>query len=148
MKEQEAYELAEDLRDLANLIQFNAIDLPENINFSIYSFIWGWTPAVRDTEGGVPALLASAMRAGLKHGACKITKRYDDSRFRLKLQMPNEHITYEISAERHEVCTKRITGTEMVEKDVPPEGDWTTKMVEQDVVEWDCHPLLAVTKDD
>jgi hypothetical protein len=36
----------------------------------------------------------------------------------------------------------------MIERDVPPEGEWTKKMVEQDVVEWDCHPLLAVTKDD
>jgi len=148
MQEQEAMELADDLRSLAGLIQLNHEDIPDSINLSIYSFIWGWTPAVRESDGGVPEVLANAMRAGLRSDGCDITKKYDDNRFRLKLGMPNGRITYEISAERHEVCTKRVTGSRMVEKDVPPEGDWTKKMVEEDIVEWDCHPLLAVTKDD
>jgi hypothetical protein len=148
MNKEDACELADDLHSLANLIELGGTDLPQHIGFSVYSHIWGWDANVQNAEGGIPELLATSMRAGLKHGACKITKKYDDNRFRLNLQMPNERITYQISAERDEVCTKRVTGTEMVEKDVPPEGDWTKKMVEQDVVEWDCHPLLAVTKDD
>jgi hypothetical protein len=30
---------------------------------------------------------------------------------------------------------------------VPPEGDWTEKAVEKDIVKWVCNPLLAAAKD-
>jgi len=146
MERDTAYELADDLRSLASLIQLNYEDLPESFYCSPHSMIWKWTPDVREA-GGVPTVLAGAMRAGLKFDGCDIKKEYTDSRFRLQLTMPNEHITYEITAQRDEVCTKRVTGTQMVEKDVPPDGEWTKKMVEEDVVEWDCHPLLSIVKD-
>ena len=142
MKNIKAVPLAEDLRTLADMIETHSDTLPDNINFNIYSYLWKWS-----SEEGIPEVLATTMRSGLKTGAV-VTKTYDDDRFRLKITMPNQKISYEISAEREEVCTKRVTGTEMVEKSIPPEGEWVTKMVEQEVVEWDCHPLLAVTKED
>jgi hypothetical protein len=137
-----AEELADDLHKLANLFAIHGADLPSDVNISIYSYLWSW----RATEP-IPETLATTMRAALKVGA-EVNKVYDDDRFRLNIKMPNGQVTYQVSAERDKVCTKRITGTEMIEKDVPPEGEWTKKMVERDVVEWDCHPLLAVTKDD
>ncbi len=137
-----AEELADDLHKLANLFAIYSEDLPDSVSVTINSYLWSWR-----SDLPVPEILASTMRAGLKVGA-EVTKIYDDDRFRLNIKMPNDQITYQVSAERDKVCTRRVTGTEMVEKDVPPEGDWTKKMVERDVVEWDCHPLLAVTKDD
>lgn len=137
-----ASELAGDLHSLADLIYLHGDDLPDRMNFTIQSFLYSW----RGKEQ-VPEVLASTMRAGLRVGA-EVGKVYDDDRFRLNVKMPNGTITYQVSAERDQVCTKRVTGTEMVEKEVPPEGEWVKKMVEQEVVEWDCHPLLAVTKGD
>jgi hypothetical protein len=137
-----ASELAEDLHSLAYLIYLHGDDLPDRINFSIQSLLWDWSG-----NGTVPEVLATSMRAGLRVGA-EVSKVYDDERFRLNIVMPNGTITYQVSAERDKVCTKRVTGTEMVEKEVPPEGEWVKKMVEQEIVEWDCHPLLAVTKGD
>lgn len=40
---------------------------------------------------------------------------------------------------RNEVCTPRVVGTRTVEK-VDPEAPTIT--IEEDIVEWDCHPLL------
>jgi len=137
-----ASELAEDLHSLADLIYLHGDDLPGGIHFTIQSFLYSWS----DT-GAVPEILASTMRAGLRVGA-DISKVYEDERFRLNITMPKGKITYQVSAERDKVCTKRVMGTEMVEKEVPPEGEWVKKMVEQEIVEWDCHPLLAVTKGD
>ena len=135
-------ELADDLHSLADLFDLHGDDLPDGINISILSYLWSWC-----IDGPVPEILATTMRAGLKVGA-EVSKVYDDDRFRLNIKMPNGRIIYQVSAERDKVCTKRVTGTEIVEKDVPPEGEWTKKLVEQEVVEWDCHPLLAVTKED
>ena len=148
MEREIAYELADDLRSLASLIEINYEELPRELHCNPYSMIWSWSPETMEMgKNGVPKQLAGIMRAGLKHDGCDIKKEYTGNRFKLQLQMPNERIVYEISAQRDEVCTKRVTGTHIVEKDVPPEGEWTTQMVEEDVVEWDCHPLLEVVKD-
>ena len=45
------------------------------------------------------------------------------------------------------MCVKRIVGTKTVKKQVPI-GGYEEQEVEEDVVEWDCHPLLAATDDE
>lgn len=53
-----------------------------------------------------------------------------------------------ISVPRDQVCTKRVVGTKVVEKPDPEfikqaRKDAPIVEVEEEVVEWDCHPLLA-----
>jgi len=35
----------------------------------------------------------------------------------------------------------------MVTKQIAPEGKWTEETVEEDIVEWDCNPLLEIAND-
>jgi len=44
------------------------------------------------------------------------------------------------AAEREQVCTRRVVGTETVEV---PDPDAPLVTIERDVVEWDCEPILA-----
>jgi hypothetical protein len=57
-------------------------------------------------------------------------------------------VKYEMSIKRDLVCTKRVVGTKTVEKRDPELVEQVPMIeVEEDVVEWDCHPLLAPTED-
>jgi hypothetical protein len=46
------------------------------------------------------------------------------------------------AADRDEVCTRRVTGTETVEI---PDPAAPTVTVEREIVEWDCRPILATS---
>ena len=142
MDDSKAFCLADNLRSFAEFIDEHAASLPEDITIDCYTYVWDW-----DQDASVPEVLAKAMRAGVK-GATKIEKDGNGSYFKLFMEFGNKHpLEYRLTCNRDEVCTKRVVGTERVTKKIPPEGDWTEKEVDQDIVEWDCNPLLAVVID-
>ena len=115
--------------------------LPD-MDVEITSYVgFGWNNSGDDD---IPATIADAVLAGLAEGAT-VRKDYGSSYFRAYLGFGD--VEYKVVCQRDEVCTRRVVGTEMVTKQVPPEGEWTEEEVEQDIVEWDCHPLLAASRE-
>ena len=138
MKADRADQLVGDLRKFATFLEEWWSYLPDDLDVGITSHLWGW-----DVED-VPDAMIEAVRAGLKGGA-EIRKDYSNLYFRV--YMTFGELEYKIVCDRDQVCTKKVVGTERVTKKVPPEGEWTEEEVEQDVVEWECHPLLAPAKE-
>jgi hypothetical protein len=57
-------------------------------------------------------------------------------------------VTYSMGATREAVCTKKVVGTKTVEKEDPEVRKERLKdipiiEVEEEVIEWECHPLLV-----
>ena len=140
MKDSKTFQLASDLRNFADFIEEHGLILPD-ITVDCRSYLWNYT---MPEEGDVPASIALAMRAGMK-SADTVKKEYSDDYFRLFVHFGK--LIYKVVCNREEVCTKRVVGTETVTKQVPPKGEWTEETVTQDIVEWDCNPLLAVVGD-
>ncbi len=130
--------LANDLREFADFLDNHGHDIPD-VNVDVSSRVWSWTSA-----NDVPTAIALALRAGMK-GADEVTKKYSDDYFRLYLSFGD--LEYRVSCDRDEVCERTVVGTETVMELTPPEGEWTEKPVEKEVVEWVCNPLLAAAKD-
>ena len=140
MKYEKAIEMVEDLRKVADFIEKQFSQVPD-IDVEITSYVgFGWDESAED----IPAIIADTVLAGLAEGA-SVRKDYGSSYFRAFLGFGE--LEYRVICERDAVCTRRVIGTQMVTKSVPPEGEWTEKEVEEDVVEWDCHPLLAAAKE-
>jgi hypothetical protein len=135
-----ALQLADDLHKFADFVEVRGDELPD-ISIDLRSYVWDWALPERDD---VPKAIALAMRAGMKK-ADKVTKEYTDNYFRLFLHFGS--LEYKVICNRDDVCTKRVTGSEMVTKQIPPDGKWTEETVEQDIVEWDCNPLLDIATD-
>ena len=140
MRYEKAIGMAEDLRKVAGFIEEQFSRVPD-MDVEITSYVgFGWDESAED----VPAIVAETVLAGLAEGA-SVRKDYGSSYFRAFLGFGE--LEYRVICERDAVCTRRVIGTQMVTKTVPPEGEWTEKEVEEDVVEWDCHPLLAAAKE-
>ena len=148
MDDTRAFHLAENLRSFADFVDEHAPVLPESIAVDCYSYVWDWQMET-DADGveeTIPAVIARAMRAGIK-GSDKIRKEYSDSFFRLYMDFGSKvKIQYKIVCNRDEVCEKHVVGTEVVTEKVPPEGEWIEKEVTKEIVEWKCSPLLAVVE--
>jgi len=136
-----AFHLAENLRTFADFIDEHAADLPADIQMDCYTYLWDW--ALED-DSTVPVAMSRAMRAGLKSSAV-VKKEYSDNYFRLYMDFGiRQPVQFKIICNRDEVCEKRVVGTEKVIKQIAPAGKWTEEEVEQDIVEWECNPLLNV----
>lgn len=54
-----------------------------------------------------------------------------------------EGVNWEVIVERQAVCTRKVVGVREVTEEVPdPEAPMITRVREEEVVEWDCDPLL------
>lgn len=140
MKYEKAIGMAEDLRKVAGFIEEQFSQVPD-MDVEITSYVgFGWDESAEN----IPAIIADTVLAGLAEGA-SVRKDYGSSYFRAYLGFGE--LEYRVICERDAVCTRRVIGTQMVTKSMPPEGEWTEKEVQEDVVEWDCHPLLAAAKE-
>ena len=140
MKYEKAIGMAEDLRKVAGFIEEQFSQIPD-MDVAITSYVgFGWDESAEN----IPAIIADTVLAGLAEGA-SVRKDYGSSYFRAYLGFGE--LEYRVICERDAVCTRRVIGTQMVTKSMPPEGEWTEKEVQEDVVEWDCHPLLAAAKE-
>jgi hypothetical protein len=135
-----AKQLMDNLRAFAFFVEAHAEDLPSDIKVDVATHLWSWD-VTDDIE--ISTIIGNAMRAALHDGA-DIKKDYSDSYFRCYLTWGIEEpkITWKIVTGRDDVCTKTVVGTHKVMKMVAPEGDWTEKEVEEEIVEWECHSLL------
>lgn len=58
-------------------------------------------------------------------------------------------ITFSLSTPRSKVCTPKVIGTEKVEvEEVVKPAVTEKKLVERDVIQWECEPLLGCTGED
>jgi hypothetical protein len=84
-----------------------------------------------------PAQLVQIAKA---QGAVKTEKEYSGDLFTLrKLFSGGLGLTFTLG--REQVCTKRVTGTREVPETIVPAQ--VVAAHTEEVVEWDCHPLLA-----
>jgi hypothetical protein len=145
MEQSKANRLANNMRKFALFIQDNADELPDDIKVDVATHLWSWD-ASDDTE--IPATIGKAMRAAM-HDDADVKKDYTDNYFRCYMTwgIEDPKIIWKIVSSREDVCTKNVVGTHKVIRQVPPEGDWTQKEVEEEIVEWECHSLLASTTD-
>ena len=141
MEYEKAKQMAADLRKVAGFVEERFTMLPD-MDVEITAYVgFGWNNSGDDD---IPATIADAVLAGLAEGAT-VRKDYGSSYFRAYRGFGD--VEYKVVCERDAVCTRRVVVTETVTKQVPPAGDWTEQEVEQDIVEWDCHPLLAASKE-
>ena len=145
MEDMKAHLLASNIREFASFIEYNAADLPEDMKIDIATHLWSWD---YDDDVEIPATIGKAMRAALQDGA-DIKKDYSDNYFRCYLTwgIEDPKIIWKIVSSREDVCTKNVVGVHKVTKMVAPEGEWTQKEVEEEIVEWECHSLLASITD-
>ena len=100
-----------------------------------------------------PAELADIMRV-LRHNGFTVTKNYRNTTFEIVAERPTgEYSTYRITVaiDRDVVCTAKVVGQEEkevveVDQEMAAAARKTVKKM-VDVVEWDCHPLLATPYD-
>jgi hypothetical protein len=90
------------------------------------------------------ATMADFIRVGLDANLV-ISKSYDDNYGNVDLLFPGG-LNLHVYAQRDQVCTRRVIGTREVTEDVPDPSvvvPTVTVTKTEDVVEWDCMPLLA-----
>jgi hypothetical protein len=123
--------LAADLRKFADWLD----ETPEVLLDSWSTGVWvNFYGATRQD------VLALARTSG------KFRKDYSGNHMQLIKEIG--YVTYTMSLPRDEICTSRVIGTRTrTVRD--PEGYKNIPMVEveEDIVEWDCHPLLQDSED-
>lgn len=106
----------EDMRELCDYLEAHPeLPLP----------YWNSQDVFLDSKEQIQALARS-------HGPWE--KRYAGSYLELVKRMSNGLVRYQLNVAREQVCTKRVVGTEIV----PAQPERV-----REIVEWDCHPLLA-----
>lgn len=117
------------LRDVADWFEATpCAPVPDGLDIAVY-----------DTD--VVALADIARTDGV------FDKRYFGSLFELSRTFADEsyeRVKVAFNSSRDKVCTKRVVGTKMVT--VPAVEAAPEREVEQEIVEWDCIPLLAASK--
>lgn len=120
------------LRRLADFVDDNE-ELFEKVDFTTKQIHLGkWSC---DDPKAVLIELAKAAASGR---SIEVRKVYDDNYFSLYLDFGG--VKVEAWTARETVCERRVVGTETVIKQVPVEFE--DQEVEEEIVEWDCHPLL------
>ena len=135
MKADVALNTVLELRRFADFIEAKYEDIPDTLTFQPYSYVWPWSERVDD----VASTMAAAGKAALGH-ADLVAKVYPDYSDTFKWVINFGTLAYTITCDRGEVCTKKITGTKEVTKEVPV--TYETQTVTEDIVEWECHPIL------
>ena len=131
MRYKDAARLASNLRNMADFVEEHGVELPGDMycmSPKMKLTIW-----LRDKHA-----MARAAKVLAKAGIVK--KDFSTSYANITKNF-GEHVSIECTSLRDKVCTKRVVGTEEVPKRVfvtiPDE------YVTQEIVEWDCDPILA-----
>lgn len=135
-----AGDIVEGLRALADLFEANP-ELAEDFRFS-HAFSKIHNPVGNDEDPR--ASMAAWARAGKASGH-PVTKDYDGKWGSVSVAL-SDAVKVWTYAEREQVCTRIVTGTETVTVTVPdPDVTVPTVEIEQtrEIVEWRCEPLLA-----
>ncbi len=120
------------LRRLADFVDDNE-ELFEKIDFTTQQIHLGkWS------HDDPKAVLIEIAKAAASDRSVEVKKVYNNSYFSLYLDFGG--IKLEAWTTRETVCERRVVGTETTIKKVPVEFE--DQEVEEEIVEWDCHPLL------
>lgn len=135
--QQLADQLATNLRQLADMVE-NSPQLAETLRYS-FSMINAFSDD--------PAHLAEFMRAGRRHGA-ETTKTANKGSEWFVAQLKWGRVGLEVNARREQVCERVVVDTREITEEVPdPEAlaavPTVTVTRTEEVVEWQCRPLLA-----
>lgn len=137
MKKEIALEKAKALEEIAEFVVANHEHIPDiDIFFSPFLSEWRFDHDKELAEKAVKELALSALEFGWK-----VDKEYDSSHMKLDLK-PTHGGKVSFWVERETVCTKKVLGTETVTKKVATA--WEEEEVEQEIVEWECKPLLGI----
>lgn len=137
MKKEDAVETAKSLEEIAEFVVTNHEHIPEfDVYFTPWLSLWRFDGEKELAEKAVKELALSALSFGWE-----VEKDYDSSHMRLALK-PTHGGKVAFWVERETVCTKKVLGTETVTRKVAI--DWEEEEVEQEIVEWECKPLLGI----
>lgn len=136
------------LRALATLLEENpSLELPTGITTFNVSLV-SYSTATPEKEAAIKDSLAAAAKTLAKAGL-KVEKEYTDSFLTVSAELAPD-VTYEVYADREVVCTKKVVGTKTVLKPIMSEPmhqyQTGTEEVEEEIVEWECEPLLGTVK--
>ena len=121
-------EYAESLRLLADWFEQQPDDVPTPFPLISY-YVWGFeVPFERQKD--------LALRIARSFG--EADKDYVGDTFSISKNFGGIKLNYLFH--RDVVCTARVVGTKQVEETLYVK---TGRMIEENIVEWDCHPLLA-----
>ena len=137
MKQEDALEKAKTLEEIAEFLVTNYENIPSfELDFTSFLSEWRFDNDKERTEKAVKELALSALSYGWK-----VDKNYDTTHMRLELT-PTHGGKVAFWVERETVCTKKVLGTETVTRKVAV--DWEEEEVEQEIVEWECKPLMGI----
>lgn len=134
--------LADALRALAQVLE-SSPRLNEHAHYSLCY------PTVYVTDEFTPAQLAEIARI-FRQAGFTTSKDFSDTKFKLGARLDLEdyrHFEFQINIDRETVCTPKVVGKE-VKKVIKWDKEVMAKArseveEEVDIIEWDCHPLLA-----
>ncbi len=124
------------LRELADWLEANP-NVPINILYGSASVVH--TNAIGyGAFGGRETMMALARMPGKWR---KVSYGPKDSAFRLVRDFGNGAVEYQVYVPRVQVCTKKVVGIKNVEEETVPAHD-------EEVVEWECSPILVAVKEE
>ena len=92
--------------------------------------------AYDNNKEGIKQALFDSRTTGIK-----FDKEYTGDYLNLKLEL-SKNLVVRVPFDRDEVCERRVVGTRTVEREIAT--GWRKENVEEDIVEWDCPPLLSM----
>lgn len=133
-----AEDLAHNLRKIADIVASQ----PEHLKMwrSIFSQLRYYAVTEKEFTDATLAVMPYARRTeGGERGLSK-----DADRWYMRVHGYLGQLPITISSDRNLVCTKVVTGTETVTREIPdPDAPKITVTEEQEIVEWECPPLLS-----
>lgn len=140
-------DLAADLRALADLVERDPF-ISATVERALDNNLWPAHAAGYEHADQRRELMAEAIRRFQSIATGPIAKRYDGDYFRATV--PMRAISLTLVDIRESVCTRVVTGTEVVTEEIPDPAyiaaaPTITQAREIETVEWQCHPLLAAT---
>lgn len=126
---------SDSLRAIADMIDKNPeMDMDSALNYQLKNLaIYIYNDEAQE--------IAKWMRAGKAAGAT-VTKEYDTDFFRASLAFGD--VIINVNTARDAVCTPTVKGKKSVTRRVPTEPIvYVDKVVEEDIIEWECHPILS-----
>lgn len=126
------------LRRLAELIEAHP-ELSANFRYTLNTA----GISVHLTSEDKAAQLGTIARIALRHGAT-VTKDITDTWHNLVLDF--DGIRAQVLAYRDQVCQRVVVGTREVVEEVPdPDAPTIQRTRTEDIVEWQCSPILAAS---
>jgi hypothetical protein len=129
-------DIAHELVQLAAFVRANP-NLADDLSFTFNRLLIPVSFREKHRE-----IIAAFARAG-KASQVEVTKSFDDEWGGVLLTF-GRYVGLHVYAHREQVCERIVTGTREVEEEIPDPGAPKIKRIRtEEIVEWQCAPLLA-----